>query len=228
MLERVFDVLAILLIFFLAEPWLPHVSWFGTAAFVTAGLVIAMTIAATVLAVFDDRPARLLLRPLARFTPFSGERLERTVAKIAHGLAGLRNRRVALEALGWTTVAWLMSIACAYLVTRALHLHLPFSAGVLVMVAIAASMILPSAPVAVGVFEGATLIALRAYGVGRSTALPYALVLHLVNLVPFLLVGALLLWYNSRHPREHSPQQARPAQPATAPAQQPALDTSSG
>jgi hypothetical protein len=42
---------------------------------------------------------------------------------------------------------------------------------------------------------------LRAYGVPHSTALPYALVLHLVNFVPFVLIGAAILHYNSRHPR---------------------------
>jgi hypothetical protein len=31
-LERLYDVVAILVIFFAAEPWLPHVSWFGAAA----------------------------------------------------------------------------------------------------------------------------------------------------------------------------------------------------
>jgi uncharacterized membrane protein YbhN (UPF0104 family) len=67
-------------------------------------------------------------------------------------------------------------------------------------VAIGLAMILPSLPAAIGVFEGATLIALRAYGVPHSTALPYALVLHLVNFVPFVLVGALILHYNTRHP----------------------------
>ena len=71
----------------------------------------------------------------------------------------------------------------------------------LVQVAIGLGMILPSAPAAVGVFEGATLIALRAYDLPHSTALPYALVLHLVNFIPFVLTGALLLHYNARHPR---------------------------
>lgn len=107
---------------------------------------------------------------------------------------------MALEALVWTTAAWMLSIACAYAVMVAFHLHLPFAAAVLVLVAIGLGMILPSPPAAVGVFEGATLIALRAFGLSHSTALPYALVLHLVNFVPFVVVGAWLLHYNSRHP----------------------------
>lgn len=215
-LERVYDVVAILLIFLIAQPWLPHVSWLGTAALVMAALAVLVLVAVTVLALYEDRPVSALLRPLGRFSVFSGERLERTVAEIGHGLAGLRNHRVALEALAWTTLAWLMSIVCAYLVGHALHMSLPFSSGVLVTVAIGAGMILPSAPAAVGVFEGATLIALHAYGVGRSTALPYALVLHLVNLVPFLLVGASILFYNSRHPPAHFQQIERRAPHAAA------------
>ena len=68
------------------------------------------------------------------------------------------------------------------------------------MVAIGFGMILPAAPASVGVFEGATLIALRAFGVPRSTGLPYAVVLHLVNFIPFVIVGSLLLQHNARHP----------------------------
>lgn len=199
MLERIYDVAAILLVFFLAEPWLPHVSWFGAAAALAGGLLCAIAAATMVLARYQDRPVRLLLRPLRRFSLFKGERLEQTVAEVTLGLAGLRNRRVALEALAWTIAAWLMSILCAYLVIRALRLQLPFSASVLVMVAIALSMILPAAPAALGVFEGATLVALHAYGVTRSTALPYALVLHMVNFLPFILIGAALLHHNARH-----------------------------
>ena len=107
---------------------------------------------------------------------------------------------VALEAFLWTLTAWMFTALCAYFVSFAFHLHLPFACGVLVVVAVGLSMILPSPPGAIGVFEGAALIALKAYGVPHSEALPYALVLHAVNFVPYLVVGALLLQYNARHP----------------------------
>ena len=117
---------------------------------------------------------------------------------------------LALEAFVWTILAWLLTALSAYLVSVAFHLHLPFACGVLVAVAIGLGMILPSPPAAVGVFEGAALIALSAYGVPHSSALPYAVVLHLVNFVPFVVVGALLLHYNARHPQRAKPAQAVP------------------
>jgi len=199
-LERLYDVLGILVLFFAAEPWLPHVSWFRAAALAAIVLAVMIAAAAIILAVYGDRPLRLLLRPLARFSLFSGERLEHTVQELVHGLSGLRHPALALEAFAWTIVSWLLTSACAYFVTVAFHLHLPFAAGILVAVAIGAGMILPSSPAAVGVFEGATLIALNAYSIPHSSGLPCALVLHLVNFVPFVAVGALLLHYNSRHP----------------------------
>ena len=108
-LERLYDVLAILVIFFAAEPWLPHVSWFGAAAVAALVLAVLIIAVATVLAVYGDRPLRMLLRPLRRLSLFSGERLEQTVAELTHGLSGLRHPRLALEAFVWTIAAWLLT-----------------------------------------------------------------------------------------------------------------------
>ncbi len=199
-LERLYDLAVLLLAFFVALPWLPRVSWFGPAAIMGAALALAIVLAVIALAVFEDRPLRLLLRPLARFSPFSDARLERSLEELTHGLSGLRCPRVALEASLLTVAAWMFSVLCTYLMTLAFHLHLSFASGVLVVVAIGLSMVLPSPPAAVGVFEGATLLALEAYKIPASGALPYAVVLHLVNFVPFLFVGVLLLRYNARNP----------------------------
>ena len=199
-LERLYDVLGILIIFFAAGPWLPRVSWIGTAAGAAIVLIALIVLASLVLAIFEDRPLLWLLRPLQRIPRFSRERFEQTVSELIHGLSGLRHRGSALQALLWTLAAWALTALCAYLVSLALHLHLPASCGVLVAVAVGLSMILPSPPAAVGVFEGAALIALKPYAVPHSSALPYALVLHLVNFVPFVIAGVYLLHHNARHP----------------------------
>ncbi len=200
LLERVYDIVGILLIFMLAKPWLPHVSWFGAAAIAAGILAALIAVAVAVLVIYGDKPLRIALRPLHRFAPVTEERVEQAVVELARGLSGLHKRRVAGEALVWTVLAWAMSGLCAYFVAVAFHLHIGLAGGILVMVAIGFGMILPAAPASVGVFEGATLIALRAFGVPRSTGLPYAVVLHLVNFIPFVIVGSLLLQHNARHP----------------------------
>lgn len=49
--ERPYDMISILAVFFVAQPWLPHVSWFGTAAIVAIGLALPIASVAAVLAI---------------------------------------------------------------------------------------------------------------------------------------------------------------------------------
>ncbi len=199
-LERLYDVVGILAIFFVAEPWLPRVGWLAPAAIVAGTLAAAIVATALALAIHGERALRVLLSPLSRLPGVSEQRLQRTVTELAHGLSGLRDPGVALPGFLWTVLAWMFTALLAYFVILAFHLQLPFACGVLVTVAVGLAMILPSPPAAVGVFEGAALIGLKAYGISHSAALPFALVLHLVNFLPFILVGAALLHHNSRHP----------------------------
>jgi glycosyltransferase 2 family protein len=199
--ERAYDVLSILIIFFCAAPWLPRVSWFGPAAVFAGVLIVLFAAAIWILAVHGDRPLRFVLRPLARLPRLSHEWVERFSVELASGLSGLRDRRVAIEAFAWSIGIWLVSALWAWLVLLAFQPKLDFAAGVLVIVALGLAMILPSPPAAVGVFEAAALLALKAYGISQTAALPYALVLHVVNFVPFILGGVLTLQLGARRPR---------------------------
>jgi uncharacterized membrane protein YbhN (UPF0104 family) len=69
------------------------------------------------------------------------------------------------------------------------------------VVAINLAMILPSGPAGIGVFEAATLTALHPFHVERAQALSYALVLHGLNVVPFLVAGYLVLQHHALVPR---------------------------
>ena len=210
--ERAYDVLSILIIFFCASPWLPHETWFETAAILAGVAAAGLGVVIWVLAVHGDRPLRFIVRPLGRLPGLSVERVEREAATLAEGLSGLREHRVALEALLWSLAAWLTSALWAWLVLLAFEPSRGFGVGVLVTVAIGLSMIIPSPPAAVGVFEAAGVLALKAYHVRSSIALPYALVLHVSNFVPLVLVGALMLRSATRPARtQRRASRARPS-----------------
>jgi uncharacterized membrane protein YbhN (UPF0104 family) len=63
----------------------------------------------------------------------------------------------------------------------------------LIAIATGLSFVIPAAPGGVGVFEAAGLAATGAYGVSQSRALAYVLVLHAVNVVPFMIAGLVVL-----------------------------------
>ena len=132
-------------------------------------------------------------RPLALLSFLERERVGQAAFNLTQGLAAISRPRIAAEALAWTVLSWLALALSTWFVLVGFALGLSPLAGLLVVVAINLALILPSSAAGVGVFEAATVVALSAYGVSTSTALSAALVLHLLNLVPYLAAGAIVL-----------------------------------
>jgi uncharacterized protein (TIRG00374 family) len=191
--ERLYDVLGLLVLLFVSLPWLPHVTWVHAAAIFAIALVAGAIVVVVLLVVFQERPFRLLLRPLARLPYLSVERTEQAAAGLVRGAASLRDPWLAAVAMILTVGSWILYALSCWLLMLGFDLGLSPLAGGLVIIAIGLSLILPSSPAAIGVFEAATLVALRAYGVEKSAGLSYALVLHAVNFFPYIAAGLVVL-----------------------------------
>jgi glycosyltransferase 2 family protein len=197
-LERLFDVAVLLLLLFVSLAWLPEVTWLRAAvwlALVAGGVAVGAIVA---LAIFGDRPLRLLLRPFRRVPFLPLDRLEQAPANATRGLAGLTDARVAGGALAFTVGAWTFGILAAWLLSLGFALEVSPLAILLVVVATALGMAVPSAPASIGVFEAATVVALAAYDVPAAQALSYALVLHALGFLPLVAGGLLVLLHGRR------------------------------
>jgi len=192
--ERVYDVLALLVLLLVASPFLPDVTWLRRAAVLTVVLLVFLAVAFAVLVRYGERPVRFLLRPTARLPGLSEQRVDYAAASIVRGFSALRRPAIAAPAFAVTVVSWLMLAASFWLAMEAFDLGLGYGAALLVVISINLAMVVPSSPAAVGVFEAATLVALRAYGVEPSLALAYAVVLHALNFFPFVVVGFAVLY----------------------------------
>ncbi len=192
--ERVFDLLALLGILFAAYPWLPEITWLRAAAILAIAAVAGVAALVFALVRYDERAIHWLLSPLRRVRRDGfAERVEQAAINATRGLVAIRDPRVALAGIALTVASWVVLSLSYWILMQAFSLDLPFVAGLLVTVTINMGLVLPSSPAALGVFEAATVLALKAFDVPQAEALSYALVLHLLNLVPFLVVGAALL-----------------------------------
>jgi uncharacterized protein (TIRG00374 family) len=192
-IERVFDVLALLLLLFAMVPWLPPLTWLRAAEILAIVLALGLALLGFVLLRYGERPLQLLLRPLSRLPPVSRTRVDGVAASLTRGLAGIRHVRMATIAFSWTIASWLLIGLSAWLLMRGFDFRASVGAGMLVAIATGLGWIIPAAPGAVGVFEAATVVALTAYGVSESEALSYAVVLHGMNFVPFIVAGLIAL-----------------------------------
>jgi uncharacterized protein (TIRG00374 family) len=199
--ERAYDVVSLVVLLLIASPWLPHVSWLRAAVVLALVTSVAMTLAVVLLGIWGEGAIRFLLMPLALLPFLTEEQVSRAAVRLEHGLAALTRPRLMLGAFFWTTLSWLLVALSSWFVIVAFGLHLSPVAGLLAVIAVNLAMVLPSSPAAAGVFEAATLVALGAYGVSSSVALSYAVVLHAINLLPFVVVGAVALHEHARMTR---------------------------
>jgi glycosyltransferase 2 family protein len=182
--ERVYDVFALLVLLFVAVPFLPDVSWLGKAAAVAAVLAAGIAGTVVVLLRWRERPVVWVLRKVT-----TEERAERMAHSVVQGLASFRHPATALRAFVLTVVSWLLIAASSWLLLQGFDFGVGFGAGLLVTISTTLVLVIPAAPGGVGAFETAAIVALSAYGVNRSSALSFGIVLHAVNLVPYLVAG---------------------------------------
>jgi uncharacterized protein (TIRG00374 family) len=199
--ERAIDVLTLLVLLFVAAALVPSTDWLPRVVALGAVLFVVTTVVLIAFAFYGERPARLLLRPLGLLPRMSRDRIELAAANLMRGLSAFRSPAVAFPAFALTAASWLLIAFASWICMRGFDLRLGFAAAVLVVVAINLAMILPSGPAGIGVFEAATLTALRPFDVDRAQALSYALVLHGLNVVPFIVAGYLVLQHHALVPR---------------------------
>jgi uncharacterized protein (TIRG00374 family) len=195
--ERALDVLCLIVLLFVAAPALPETDWLPRALIAGAALGAGLLVLLLVFAYYGHRPARLLLRPLSFLPGITREKSDVAARNLVHGFSFVRRPGTALAAFGLTLASWLLIAVTFWLCLIGFDLPVGFEAGLLVVVAANLAMIVPSGPAAVGVFEAATLAALAPFSVDRSTALSYAIVVHALNVLPFILVGYLVLHHHA-------------------------------
>jgi glycosyltransferase 2 family protein len=165
--ERILDCVAMLIV--LAPlPWLlPGLpAWVGHVFMSLLVLAAALLIALAALS--------LRFRPARWFSSFQA------------GLGIIR--RPARFAVVMLTMAgaWLFDLASVVVVLRAVGLPLPSAAGLLILLAVNAAILVPVMPAGLGAFELGALTALAPFGVPAEQGLAFASLYHLAQVLPVL------------------------------------------
>lgn len=166
-------------------------AWVRTGARVPA--VAAVVLVILVLLLYW-RGEAFVDRTVLRFLPERvGAGVKRVTGAIVAGMRVLPNPRLVLAVFLVSVALWFLPILSSYVMMRAFEFRLPFSAAVVVFIFIGFGTALPNVPGMLGPYQYACILALELFGVPKSDALAYGLVL---NAVQFLsLVGqGLVAW----------------------------------
>jgi peptidoglycan/xylan/chitin deacetylase (PgdA/CDA1 family)/uncharacterized membrane protein YbhN (UPF0104 family) len=154
--------------------WAGH-ALMAFAAVATAGVVVAA-----------------LLRPRGGQAP-PAPGAGRLATRLRAGLAAMGDPGALGTSLAWGFAGWGAEVLIANLTLRALGAPAGLAASALVVLAATAAGVVAISPGGAGPFELAIVLALSGAGFSREEALAFALLYHLVHLVPVAVVGSAAL-----------------------------------
>ncbi len=176
--ERMLDAGVLALLFAVLVFAGTHGSPGQWAAFVAAGIVVALIVGAVVY---------LRLRIAGRMEQFA-ERV-RPFAKASRLL--LRPAGLALAAL--TAAIWVLEGMILWLCARSLSIHIGLNEAILVDALASLSALIPAGPGYIGTYDAAALFALHGIGVQGGDAVGIVVLFRAVVFVPITLVGLGLM-----------------------------------
>jgi hypothetical protein len=192
--EKVTDlaVFAVCVGFLLIEMTLPK--WMtrsGTALGITAAALLA---AILVLTFWSGSLLRLVELIARRFPDRWSVRLIEFSEAALSGLRSLRDWKAGLAIWFLAVAVLFFSISVNYILFLAVGLPLSPVAAVFLTAVLRVGEAPPSLPGKVGLFQYLVIIALAAFGVDRTAALTYSLVLYAVAVIPVLIAGVACMF----------------------------------
>jgi uncharacterized protein (TIRG00374 family) len=199
MIERIYDMTAVALVFALNLIWFKppaaleisfdrvRIAGFGLVAVIILGIAFLawFRTRSTMLIEFFERlfsRRRIIPRRLAKV-------ILRLFEQLAQALRVLVNLAELAVTIGWTALLWFAIAAANLLVMRAFHLQVGFSETIFVLGWALVGSLVPTPGGAAGAFHAATAAGLLFLGVKKETAAALSIVMHLVDFGPALLFG---------------------------------------
>jgi glycosyltransferase 2 family protein len=191
-IEKTVDLLMMATTLLLLLPFLVMTEWGAQRWLALTGAAIIGCLLLYLLA-YQTKPIVALLRRLAEKLPDAiGQRIISLTVSGLQGLSALRSRRVSLVLLLGSALIALLAIATPWVLFPAFGLELGFKEAVILNLVLSAGLTPPSTPGKVLVFEGLVIFTLQQFGLQNSaTLLSYAILYHLVVMLPPIILGSL-------------------------------------
>jgi hypothetical protein len=195
-IERVFDSLAVLLIFALTFLWMPFPVWVVNSGILFLGLTLVL-IAMIALFLVNKELGFKLAAPLLRRLP------ERHQPRIAHFIDQFISSFVTMSnpwrlsgLFAFSIFIWLTNSITIFLMFGVFGMKLSYLAAVVTLVILLIGIAIPAAPGFIGNWHFACVLALGLFGINKAEALTYAIVYHFLSIVEVLVLGLAFLPLN--------------------------------
>jgi len=187
--EKVLDVLTLLLFLVLLLPFVTLPSWSQQSAMVLAPVFVCLFGLILALAYQRRRTLAVVESVVGRIPRLDPQPLIKSLDSALSGFDVLGSLRANLVLWGWSIAVWTTSGLFILAVMVAFHIDAPPAASFLLLCVTSLGMTVPSSPGYIGVYHWLVVGTLQIFGVDRELALSFAFALHALTFLPLTLVG---------------------------------------
>jgi len=204
-IERVFDILGIIVIASLLFCFLPSDTSQNTNSLavihqlkkwsaIMAFLGICAIAILFLLSLYPQKAGAVFEKLLFVFPHNLRDKLVNLLHSFISGLQVFDHKTKLLWVGMLSIVIWLLNAASIYVLCYSFDTGLSYAGSCFVTVCLALAVALPQAPGFIGVFHIATQKSLDVFGIGLSSAQSFAILLWAVSFIPVTVAGLLFLW----------------------------------
>ncbi len=195
-LERLFDGLTIvfilIMLMFIAgieRQWLIYLSVVSSLIFVGGITFLFM------LAFMRESTMKIAAKIFSLFPKKLEDLANHILGRFLTGLGMLHSAKDLLMVIAYSFAVWGCEALVYMIYLKAFNVDVPMHAALLTLVVVNLSMMIPSSPGGIGIFQFACIKALAVFGVSQGLAFAYSSALHATQLIPVIILGLILLPY---------------------------------
>jgi glycosyltransferase 2 family protein len=187
-IERAFDIGIAAVLVLSTLPLVIGLSWVKTVAMTALVLVVAAFICLFLIARNKEKVASWIKNVGTR-SPFLTKYIAPQATKLLDGLSALTNAKQFLVSFLWIALSWAMWVLIYDVLIWQLVPSAPIWNGAFIGSILALGVAIPSAPAAIGVYEASMVAALVILGGDQTSALAFALMMHVLQFLSSAIFG---------------------------------------
>jgi len=189
-LEVVFDGLSLLILMIVVSYMFAFPSWLIRGEYT---LAISVSLGLAFL-YFLTHNQKLFSKLKDKFPHKVTEKIDQISHSFSQGLQMLKSSKHIVLVTLFSILSWLSQIAVVTLLLLAFNFKIPVWSAVVIIIINALMMMFPLTPGNIGTFQVATILGLSFFNVHKTEALSFGLVLHSLDILPYLFLGSLFLY----------------------------------
>lgn len=197
LVERVFDSIAVLLIFaavLLSIPSLP--SWLITSAILVFLITMAMLSVMIVMSARRDASLKVLSALMNRLPVRFAGKLRAMLHHLLDGFVIFRNSKQLVTVCLLSLAIWIIDILAVYSLFLAFDFRLSILAATVSVIILLIGIAIPTAPGFIGNWHYACIVGLTLFGIPKAEALSFAITYHFLSIGIILVLGLIFLPFN--------------------------------